>query len=396
MPDQVMTFEELVAPYDRHRFLNEIYRQKPIHIPGEAGRFDEVFSWDALNELLAQPTLWSSDSFELAGGGRGLPPEEFCVTAPNREGRMVQRPDMDKVRAWFQKGASATINFIDLLTPGLRSMTRTLESVLGAQTTVSAFLSWHKTQGYPLHFDVQDVFAVQISGTKNWRVYQGRFPNPADIPGGHNRDLGMDEKKRMAGQVQEVVQMTPGDLLYIPAGQFHEALSTSEASLHVSFGVCHLVAWDLLNVLVRDLGQVPDFRAPLPDPADRQGHAAFAQHLGKVLQNLLAQPDTVGQIQAIQRDKAFSRMADFNLPDRQDPKRFRVLWRVAQLKRRGEGWRLSVGDTGHDLNAEEGRIAEWVLKRDYITLDMLDGETAPETVRPVLDKLGKAGVLAPL
>lgn len=394
-----MTFEELVSPFDRRRFLKEIYQKDPLQVLGEDDKFSGIFSWAELNDLLAQSTLWTENSLELAGGGRTIPAQEYCLQAQDREGRPVLRPDVRRLKAWLRRGASATVNFIDLTTPGLRAMTQCLEAVFAAQTTVTAFLSWHNTQGYPMHFDLQNVFALQISGTKTWRVYEGIFPNPADYPGARHRDISPADKKRMAGRVLQQFEMSPGDLLYIPAGQFHEALSTSEASLHVSFGVCHLVAADLLNIMLRDLTRAPEFREALPDPSDQQAQGDFARRLSGLLQSLLCQPDTLAQIQALQRDRAFGRVSDFSLPDRSEARRYRVLWRDKHLTRTSVGWTLHDKDAAQELSAEEGGLADHLLRRDFIEeAQFVAGidDALPPVAEAMKERMVRLGILAPI
>ena len=38
----------------------------------------------------------------------------------------------------------------------------------------------------------------------------------------------------MKGRVAEEILMRPGDLLYLPRGQFHDALASTDASIHVT------------------------------------------------------------------------------------------------------------------------------------------------------------------
>lgn len=363
---QSMTFAELLAPHDRQRFLSETYRRAPLHVPGEETKFAEVFTWDELNELLEMSTLWSADSLELAAGGQPVPAQRFCRSAPDREGRQVLRPDMAAFREYLRQGASATVNFIDLLTPGLRAMTQTLEAVLAAQTTVTAFLSWQKVQGYGLHFDIQDVFAVQIYGTKTWRLYEGRFPNPADVPGGKYHDYPPEQMRQMAGRVQQTVEVTPGDLLYVPAGQFHEALSQSDASLHVSFGVLHLVGLDMMNVVLRELGQLKELRQPLPFPDDAQGYQGFAGQMAQYLHQLMQHPDAIEAIRSVQRERAFGRLARFQLPERAEDPLYRVVWRNAERAEAGNGLEVRAGQTRLSFEHAEAEAADWLLSRDLV------------------------------
>src|SRR3546814_5312450 len=82
-----------------------------------------------------------------------------------------------------------------------------------------------------------DVFALHIEGSKTWRLYEGRANNPLDVPGYNWESLSPEQRERTRGKLQQEVAMQPGDLLYIPRGQYHDALASSEACLHLSFGI---------------------------------------------------------------------------------------------------------------------------------------------------------------
>ena len=88
----------------------------------------------------------------------------------------------------------------------------------------------------------------------------------------------------------EEVTLTPGDLLYLPHGQYHDALSSSEASMHVSFGTIHLVAHDFLQALVKDLPKDPLFRAHLPAVDDLAGHGPYLERIAERLGEIIRQP----------------------------------------------------------------------------------------------------------
>jgi hypothetical protein len=221
-------------------------------------------------------------------------------------------------------------------------------------------------QGYGLHFDIQDVFAVQIYGTKTWRLYEGRFPNPADVPGGKYHDHPPDKMRELAGRVQQTVEVTPGDLLYVPAGQFHEALSQSDASLHVSFGVLHLVGLDMMNVVLRELGQLKELRQPLPFPDDAQGYQGFAQQMAQYLHQLMQHPDAIEAIRSVQRERAFGRLARFQLPERAEDPLYRVVWRAAERAEAGNGLEIRTGQTRLSFANAEAEAADWLLSRDLV------------------------------
>ena len=112
------------------------------------------------------------------------------------------------------------------------------------------------TRSTQLHTDKQDVFLVQTTGRKRWRVYAP--PAPADTPAHDPFARGKGEDQMVADDAALLIDtvMEPGQLLYIPAG-FPHATDTmvdaadaagdgqeEEPSVHLTVGVdTHL--WSL-------------------------------------------------------------------------------------------------------------------------------------------------------
>lgn len=367
MDNQVLTFRQLIAPLDPKQFLAECYGQRFVHIPGGPEKFSPIFSWDALNDLLGMSTLWTDRSFELASNGRLLKAEEYCYRSVNREGGPAMKPDVARVRALLRGGATLALDFVELLSPPLRSVAQTLEAVTGAQVCASLFCSWKATQGYGSHFDTQNVFACHIAGTKTWHIYEGRAVNASDHSGGNRESFSEAHHEQAKGKLVAEVTMNPGDLLYIPHGLYHDALSSSDACLHISFGAMHLVAQDFLQALVKDLTKDPAFREHLPHIDDLETHGAYLQGVADRLQEIIRQPAIARQLRDFIGKSAFERVADFNLPARDDAGRFRVRWRRKELHRNGEGWQLIGDGAPLALKEDEGRAAAWVLERDFFS-----------------------------
>jgi hypothetical protein len=367
MKNAGLTFRDLIAPVDAERFFGEVYRQRPLHVPGPPDKLVGVFSWIDLNAILRMTTIWSDHNCEVSLDGNTLRPEAYCYQGSNRDNVKSWKPDFAVVRTYLRDGATLTLNFLERLTPALQDLSQTLAAVLCAPVNCSAFLSWQGRRGYPSHFDTTNVFVLQIAGSKRWNLYERRLPGAAHTQGSRYIDFPQEHHERVKGAVLQEVTMTPGDLLYLPHGQYHDALATGEQSLHLSFAVRHLVAQDFVDMLARDLPKDPLFRTHLPQIDDLGGHERFRQVLGERLRQVVADPKVGEDLRGYLSKRAFELVGDFRLPDRGDPRLFRVRWLGRQLERQGAGWRLNGRQSQADLDQTEGAIADWMLRLDYFS-----------------------------
>jgi ribosomal protein L16 Arg81 hydroxylase len=105
--------------------------------------------------------------------------------------------------------------------------------------------------------------------------------------------------------------MKPGDVLYLPRGQYHDALATSGASLHVTFSVVPVRGLALFNILERIALADSRFRDDLPAPTTPEGRAALAERLalfGDHIRDLLRDPQTLESVIAVQRARVRPRL----------------------------------------------------------------------------------------
>lgn len=369
------SFAELVAPLDPHTFLADYYDRRPVHLKGDPDRFRDLLTWTRLNELLAMGGLWTADSIDVALDGRPIPPQQFAAPGMGWDGRQAMCPDVGKLTELLRRGATIAVEKLHSLTPELRALSASMESVLGAPISSNAFCSWDGTRGYGAHFDTLQVFAVQLEGEKVWEIFEGKIPYAAEFRGFRANEISQEERERQKGKLAMQVKMTPGDMLYVPQGQYHRALA-SDKSLHLSLGARHYTGVDLINLMLPHLAQVPEFRMRLPhfdDQADHQDHVKMlAEKLAKVLQD----PSVSPTMRQFQREKAFERLRAFALPDRRPVVEFRVLWRGFRTERTGDGDLVArpVGG-GADIRVpqEVAAVVDWAFKRDHFRWQDLRG-----------------------
>lgn len=376
MPDSIdLTFEDILAPIRPEEFFSEYHDRKPLHIPGGGTKFDSLMSWNTLNGLLNMTAVWSQASLQLALDGEMVPADQYCRPAADTEGRQLLRPDAELVAVLLGQGASLVANDIDTLTPELAATADALESALGGKAQTNLYCSWRERRAFDSHFDTHDVYAIHTVGEKVWRVYEGRLEYPIAHPGFKN--FGEDYHQKHKGKVAAEIPMRPGDLLYIPRGQYHDALASSDGTIHVSFGITPVIGLDFLSLLYDQAIADPLFRASVPRSTESSPMAEHLARLGDRLAETARQPEIHECFAGFQRDFHYRR-GGYALPIESAASRYRIDASKFGMKQQGTDWVLTSDKGSVPIPAGFEPHVRWVLGREVFSSEEF-GTAFPDT-----------------
>lgn len=311
----MISLNELLHPITPAEFHADYDDRKPLYIPAESGAARKVLlDWDGFNGLLNQTSIWNERSLKLVYNGEPIPPEQYCVDVTTQSGRTL-RPSPARVQPLLAMGASAICGDVQDLTPALRAITAALSTSFAALVGANIYCSFGGVHAFDTHYDLHHVFAVQVEGRKTWRLYGNRAESPVDLPAD-----SAEAKRHFArsrGPLMQEVVMSPGDVLYLPRGWFHDALTNEGASLHVTFSVTPLYGRILFRLLESAAMQDPAFRAWLRPWRDSEGAALQAQlaELGARLAALAGSVAFRDEV-AMTQERLMPRGGEYALPDR--------------------------------------------------------------------------------
>ncbi len=179
-----------------------------------------------------------SERLDCHGVDTALPPPGARKVADAAEFRAL-------IRAYHERDYTVRIPEVMSLSPRLQRFARALERLL--HQPVDASLFWSKAgAGAIVHYDNRDNLVFQLHGRKRWYV-------STDPPGLQNNWRHVGEPLP-ALQRHRVIDVGPGDLLYIPRGTPHTVESTSE-SLHLAV---LFVPTTLRDVLIAAVDRMSD------------------------------------------------------------------------------------------------------------------------------------------
>lgn len=358
-----MKLDDIMAPLGAAEFLRDYLGRQPLHLQGSPDKFAPVMNWSVLNRLLGMTTVWAAPSMLLVLDKESIPPQAFCEPAPGRDGGTVLRPVAAKVKRFLARGATLVLNDIDQLTPELSALARVLETELGGKAQANLYMSSKRKQGFKAHFDYHDVFAFHVMGEKTWMVFQGVADHPIKHPVFEN--LKQDHHDAAMGELWREVRLKPGDLLYLPRGQYHYALADDGACAHVAFGLTYPIGMDAVSYSFERMVAQRVGRANLP--RDRAALQARLREIGNALATCLADEQAVDDVLRLIQGFRWPRET-YDLPGLVEnaEERFRVkasgLRLVSQGGRHGlvkEGSRQAV-----EVPAAMQPHIAWVLQRD--------------------------------
>jgi uncharacterized RmlC-like cupin family protein len=165
---------------------------------------------------------------------------------------------VDAIFDAYGGGATLVLQALHEAHGSLADLSRNLGNELSAMVQINAYLTPANAQGFSTHYDTHDVFILQVSGSKHWRI----FESPLELPLTHQP---YEAGNAVPTSLIEDVKIHTGDLIYIPRGFAHDARSTDVTSLHLTVGV-HPITWAavILSAVGAGIEGDPRFRASLP------------------------------------------------------------------------------------------------------------------------------------
>ena len=252
--------------------------------------FGDLLTPGTVDELLAERGV-RAPFIRVARNGALLPRETYLGPA-GFGAEIGDQVDSAKVAAEFAAGASIVLQGLHRLWPPLIDFVRAMVDDVGHPVQANAYITPPGGQGFDPHYDVHDVFVLQVAGAKHWTIHPPVHRDPLPSQPWTDHRAAIEERARGAPEIDAV--LSPGDALYLPRGWLHSARARDEVSIHLTIGVATLTGMDVIRAVVDELAGFADFRGSLPmaiDTADRDEMTSATTKL-------------VGQLADVLRDRA--------------------------------------------------------------------------------------------
>jgi ribosomal protein L16 Arg81 hydroxylase len=361
----MVSFAEFIAPFDPVEFKAKYYGKKPLYIPGRGRALANPLPWKRFNEALDLTPYWNEETLKVFYKNRLALRENYCDLKDVADGAKAPA-DPRKVKALLGFGASLVANHIHRVSPEVGAIAHMLQREFAASCGANTYCSFKHVQAFNTHFDLHDVFAYQAEGEKLWHVYEARADNPiAPVPPGDEAEKWLIDSR---GKVLFEALMKPGDILYLPRGQYHDAVTGAEASLHVTFWVKPPTGLALFKLLENAAAAESEFRAYLPNAGDPAALKEHLMRLARHIDRLINAPSFA--VDVLNHQRSFrTPLAEYALPALKRAQFYSTAKR-GQVVRRQDGFAAVIAGAEVPLGAT-GPAVTWLLQQRMFSFDDL-------------------------
>ena len=183
----------------------------------------------------------------------------------------------DRVLSELADGATLVLQGLHRAWPPLVRFGSRLAAELGHPVQINAYVTPPQNRGFDPHYDVHDVFVLQVSGRKHWRIHAPVVPDPLEQQNWEASRAAVARQAEGAPLID--CELEPGDALYLPRGTVHAARALGETSVHLTVGVHPLTRYDLVRELLALAQEDEVLRASLPMGVDLGDPAVLGPEL---------------------------------------------------------------------------------------------------------------------
>jgi lysine-specific demethylase/histidyl-hydroxylase NO66 len=260
-------------------FAARYWGRRPALDRGAGRTYSDLLSAAAVDELVSRRGL-RTPFLRMAKDGSVIAPARFTRSG----GAGAAAPDQvadDRVLDLMADGATLVLQGLHRTWPPLIDFGSQLADELGHPVQINAYVTPPQNQGFAAHYDVHDVFVLQVVGTKRWHVHEPVLSDPlADQPWEQRKD---EVSRQAAGEPLIDAVLEPGDSLYLPRGYLHSAVAQGELSIHLTVGVHGVHRFQLARHLLSAAQADPHLRATLPMGVDLGDPTVLAPHVHSVV-----------------------------------------------------------------------------------------------------------------
>lgn len=225
---------------EKEEFQNQFFEKKPLlckkiidpEFYGTADLSSVIYGLDA-----------QAPNIRLHNGA--FIPEQEYIETHTEVGAQKSRVVKSKFYKLLREGATLILNRLDAKDAKIRRICNEISKFTNHQTLANGYLSAGTIPAFGNHWDVHDVFAVQLFGRKKWTLYKPTLELPL------RGQVSKDAKAECPTMPYMDIILEAGDVLYVPRGWWHNATAIGEKTFHIAIGVYPCYVSDYISWIVQ-------------------------------------------------------------------------------------------------------------------------------------------------
>ena len=247
----------VLHPVELNHFFSDYWEQRPLIIArGQPDYYADLCSLRDVDYIISSGDV-RHPAIRLVKNGSEIPLRNYATNVPWGNDVFTGVADGTKVLGEFRRGATIVLQAAHRTWKPLALFCRNLEAYFTYPLQTNVYLTPPSAQGFAPHYDTHDVLVLQIAGSKHWRIYGSPLPLP-------DRSLPSGSVKVNIGEPVHELDLSPGDLIYLPRGYIHEALTSESESLHITVGIPPVTWIDVFTEALALCHQDVRFRQAIP------------------------------------------------------------------------------------------------------------------------------------
>ena len=353
-----MNLRGLLDPLSVETFFEEHLNEAPAFVGGQAEKTAHLFGWKEVNTWLNNSKLWSSKTLKLIEKDLVVPAEKYCFSGINRDLQPIFRPDPAIVFEYLAGGAYLELNKFEGADPSLLHLTQALGSAFGSDAEVRLRCAGPHDPSEIPDFEAADAFHIQLDGSSYWSLFEERATATDEI---------------QPNQVGGELEMTTGDVLYLPSGQFYRYAGLNKECLTLTVFLQRPTGIALFSLISECLTDSALFRGDLPFYDEELSSNAHLQELAGEARKILASDEFGNRVAKFQRlQMSLAKYGTFSLPRHE----------VSSVYRTGVHAKIPEG-----LGEGAVEIARWAKESEIFSLATIFGSFPKRQQEEILKDL---------
>ena len=350
-------------------FYQNFFGKKYLHKKKLIKNFNDIVSLEILDDMLSKTNIWNKHNFLMMLNKKQINYNEFSSMSIDISGN-TNRPNVNKVQKLVSKGASIILNDIEKYNSNLLKIADELQTLTNGRCQGNLYFSMASHQAFGPHFDLHDVFAIHFVGEKIWNIYE----NIEDAPINHPAFIiSAQERVQRAGKLIDQVTLKPGDLLYIPRGQYHDALASENGAIHVAFGLTYFKPIDLMSSIWDKFILNKFMRKDIKPNSNRDELKNMLSKFSKEVENIIDTGETLEILENNIKNWPYP-IKEYSIKDLVlEGIRFDVTKSVKFFKRDNQSF-LKSGNNEVLIPEKFEKLTEFILSKNYVTEKILMNE----------------------